>query len=38
MSLSRDSAIAAAARFSREQPEPGDYYIVEVLERASDAC
>jgi hypothetical protein len=27
-----DDAIAAAERFSREQPEPGDYYVVEVLE------
>ena len=29
---SLDEAIAAAARFSIEQPEPGDYYVVEVLE------
>jgi hypothetical protein len=28
---SLDSAIAGATRFSIEQPEPGDYYIVEVL-------
>lgn len=29
---SLDGAIAGAARFSIEQPEPGDYYVVEVLE------
>jgi hypothetical protein len=28
-------ALAAAERFSREQPEPGDYYVVEVLEAPS---
>lgn len=33
-----DAAIAGAERFSREQPEPGDYYVVEVLERTSDAA
>jgi hypothetical protein len=27
-----DAAIAAATRFSIEQPEPGDYYVIEVLE------
>jgi hypothetical protein len=27
-----DAALAGADRFSREQPEPGDYYVVEVLE------
>jgi len=27
-----DDAIAGAARFANEQPEPGDYYVVEVLE------
>ena len=27
-----DAAIAGAARFAVEQPEPGDYYVVEVLE------
>jgi len=27
-----DAAIAAAGRFAAEQPEPGDYYVVEVLE------
>ena len=26
------SAIAGAERFAAEQPEPGDYYVVEVLE------
>lgn len=26
-------AIAGATRFSIEQPEPGDYYVIEVLER-----
>jgi hypothetical protein len=26
-------AIAGASRFSVEQPEPGDYYVVEVLEQ-----
>lgn len=29
---SLDAAIAGAARFAVEQPEPGDYYVVEVLE------
>jgi len=27
-------AIAGAERFAVEQPEPGDYYVVEVLEGA----
>lgn len=27
-----DEAAAAASRFSIEQPEPGDYYVAEVLE------
>jgi hypothetical protein len=27
-----DAAMAAAERFAVEQPEPGDYYVVEVLE------
>ena len=27
-----DDAIAGAVRFAVEQPEPGDYYVVEVLE------
>ena len=27
------AAIAAAERFAAEQPEPGDYYVVEVLEQ-----
>jgi len=27
-----DDAIAGAMRFAIEQPEPGDYYVVEVLE------
>jgi hypothetical protein len=26
-------AIAEAERFAAEQPEPGDYYVVEVLEQ-----
>ena len=30
---SLEAAIAGATRFSIEQPEPGDYYVVEVLER-----
>jgi len=29
---SLEKAIAAATRFAVEQPEPGDYYVVEVLE------
>jgi hypothetical protein len=29
-----DAAIAGAERFAVEQPEPGDYYVVEVLEGA----
>jgi hypothetical protein len=29
---SLDTALAGAARFSIEQPEPGDYYMLEVLE------
>jgi hypothetical protein len=29
-----DTAIAGAVRFAVEQPEPGDYYVVEVLEGA----
>ena len=29
---SLDEAISGATRFSIEQPEPGDYYVVEVLE------
>jgi hypothetical protein len=33
-----DAAIAGAERFSREQPEPGDYYVVEVLESRTDAA
>ena len=28
-----DEAVAGAERFAAEQPEPGDYYVVEVLER-----
>jgi len=27
-----EAAIAGAERFAREQPEPGDYFVVEVLE------
>jgi hypothetical protein len=29
---SLDAAVAGATRFSIEQPEPGDYYVIEVLE------
>jgi hypothetical protein len=29
---SLDEAVQAARRFSVEEPEPGDYYVVEVLE------
>jgi hypothetical protein len=29
---SRDAAAAAARSFSLEQPEPGDYYVIQVLE------
>jgi hypothetical protein len=28
-----EEAIAGATRFSIEQPEPGDYYVIEVLEQ-----
>jgi hypothetical protein len=31
----KEEAIAGAKRFSIEQPEPGDYYVVEVLEARS---
>ena len=34
---SLDQAVDAAERFSREQPEPGDYYVVEVLEEHAGA-
>ena len=27
-----EDALGAAARFSTEPPEPGDYYVAEVLE------
>lgn len=30
-------AIAGAERFALEQPEPGDYYVIEVLERSREA-
>jgi hypothetical protein len=30
-----EAAVAAARRFSLEEPEPGPYYVVEVLERLS---
>ena len=30
---SLEAAISGAMRFSIEQPEPGDYYVVEVLEK-----
>ncbi len=29
---SLEAAVAGATRFSIEQPEPGDYYVIEVLE------
>jgi hypothetical protein len=29
-----DEAVDSAIRFAREQPEPGDYFVVEVLEQA----
>jgi len=29
-----DDAVAAAVRFSHEEPEPGPYYVVEVLREA----
>jgi len=31
-------AVAAAERFAAEQPEPGHFYIVEVLERSKEAA
>jgi hypothetical protein len=31
-----DAALAGARRFSLEQPEPGDYYVVQVLELIDD--
>jgi hypothetical protein len=31
-----DQAVAGAIRFSVEQPEPGDYYVIEVLEGERD--
>ena len=31
-----EEACAAASRFSIEQPEPGDYYVAEVLEQHSE--
>jgi hypothetical protein len=34
---SLDAAIVGATRFSIEQPEPGDYYVVEVLEERQAA-
>ncbi len=34
---SLEAAIAGATRFSIEQPEPGDYYVVEVLENRQAA-
>lgn len=30
-----DAAVEAAERFSREEPEPGPYYVVEVLRRSN---
>ena len=30
---SLEDAVAGAGRFSIEQPEPGDYYVIEVLEQ-----
>ena len=35
---SLEAAIAGADRFSVEQPEPGDYYVVEVLESRAKAA
>ena len=32
-----DAALHGADLFSREQPESGDYYVVEVLEEPLDA-
>jgi hypothetical protein len=32
-----DAAVAGAIRFSVEQPEPGDYYVIEVLEKRQAA-
>ncbi len=34
---SLEAAIAGATRFSIEQPEPGDYYVIEVLEKRPPA-
>jgi hypothetical protein len=34
---SLEAAVAGATRFSTEQPEPGDYYVVEVLESTQAA-
>jgi hypothetical protein len=34
---SLDAAVAVALRFSQEQPEPGDYYVVEVLREGPGA-
>jgi len=34
---SLEEAIAGAMRFSIEQPEPGDYYVIEVLEQGRTA-
>jgi hypothetical protein len=34
---SLEAAVAGATRFSIEQPEPGDYYIIEVLENLQAA-
>jgi len=32
-----DAAVAGAIRFSVEQPEPGDYYVIEVVEKRQAA-
>ena len=34
---SLDAAVAGAIRFSVEQPEPGDYFVIEVLEERQAA-
>jgi len=33
-----EAGLSGADRFSREQPEPGNYYLIEVLERAVDSA
>src|SRR5688572_11170343 len=31
-----EAGLSGAERFSREQPEPGDYFLIEVLERTDE--